>query len=129
MIDTMLKNEIRGLDKLFEHIPEGYTFHDAELEDVVWNMAKNELVVTYSCHFYLDGHVYFVTFHIIPEMNDFELHVSPHNPFTYGIDITRSNSSLSKYSFEADGSGPIVNCEDLWIEIKEGDPKEYFKED
>ena len=51
MIDTTLKNEIRGLDKLFEYIPEDYTFHDAELEDVVWNMEKNELVVTYSCHF------------------------------------------------------------------------------
>lgn len=129
MIDAALKNEIRGLDKLFENIPEDYTFHDAELEDVIWNMAKNELQLTYSCHFYLDGYVYYVTFHITPEMNDFDVNISPHNPFTYGITIERSDSQLSKYRFEADGSGPTLNCEDIWVEIAEADPKEYFKED
>lgn len=123
MIDATLKSEILGLDKLFELLPEDYTFHDAELENLVWNNAKNELAITYSCLLYRDDRKYLVTFHITPEKNDFVINISPHNPYTYGIDISRSDSSLSKFRFEADGAGPIVNCKNLWIDIKEAAPE------
>ena len=119
MIDASLRHEIKGSEELFKCIPENYNFHDAGLVSLNWNMEKEELTVVYSCYT-TSEHLYFVTFHIIPEMNDFEVYMSPHNPYTYGIDITRSDSPLSKYRFEADGSGPIVNCKDLWVEITEG---------
>ena len=126
MIDSSLRHKIKGLDELFMCLPENYNFHDDGLVSLNWNMEKEELTVVYSCYHRLDDtaseHLYFVTFHIIPEMNDFEIYMSPHNPYTYGIDITHSDSPLSAYRFEADGSGPIVNCKDLWIEVAEGEP-------
>lgn len=128
MIDPELRHEIKGLDELFKYIPEDYSFHDSELESVNWDMMKNKLTVVYSCHQWLDGHVYYVTFHIIPEMNDFAVYISPHISYTFGINITRSNSSISKYLFEADSAGPIVNCEDLWVEIEETDPEKIFED-
>lgn len=132
MIDSALRNEIKGLDELFKYLPEDYSFHDSELESVNWNMMKGELTVVYSCYHWLGTpvgkHVYYVTFHIKPEMNDFEVYISPHNSYTFGIEITKIESNMAKYRFDADGSGPILNCEDLWIEVKEGDPKEFFKE-
>lgn len=131
MIDPSLRHEIKGLDELFKYIPEDYSFHDSELESVNWDLMKGELTVVYSCAHWLSTpvgeHVYYVTFHIKPEMNDFEVYISPHNPYTDGIQITRlENMEFAKYHFRAECSGPIVNCEDLWVEIREVDPKAFF---
>lgn len=123
MIDRSLRHKIRGLDELFKLLSEDYNFHDAGLESVNWDASKEELTVVYLCCYTSAAseceHIYHVSFHLKPEMNDFEIFMSPHNPYTYGIDITRSDSFLSKYRFEADGAGPILNCQDIWIEIKE----------
>lgn len=122
MIDSSLRHKIKGLNELFKYLPEKYNFHDAGLVSLNWDAEKEELTVTYSCYYGItkdNQHLYLVTFHIIPEMNDFEIYMSPHNPYTYGIDVTLSDSTLSKYRFEADGSGPTVNCRDLWVEISE----------
>ena len=132
MIDPTLRYKIKGLDELFKYIPEDYSFHDSELEAINWDMMKGELTVVYSCYLWLNTpvgeRVYYVTFHIKPEMNDFEVYISPHNSYTYGIEISRIESDMAKYRFEAEGSGPILNCEDMWIEVREGDPKTFFGE-
>jgi len=123
MIDHSLRHKIRGLNELFKFLPEDYNFHDAGLESVNWDANKEELTVVYLCCHSVtadkEKHIYHVSFHLKPEMNDFEIYMSPHNPYTYGIDITHSYSFLSKYRFEADGAGPILNCQDIWIEIRE----------
>lgn len=124
MIVSTLRHKIKGLDELFKYLPKDYSFHDAGLVSLNWDMEKEELTVTYSCYHGIDKdnqHLYLVTFHLFPEMNDFEIYMSPHNPYTYGIDITYSDSMLSKYRFEADGSGPIVNCKNIWVEIRESE--------
>ncbi len=128
MIDPMLVDEIEGLDKLFEFLPQEYSFHDSELESVNWNAEQCELIAVYSCYSFLpEDEVYYVTFHIKPSMEDFEVFVSPHNPYTFGIDIVRSEDPRYKYIFKADCAGPCVNCDNIWIEIEKADPKEFFK--
>lgn len=122
MIDSSLRHKIKGLDELFKYLPENYNFHDDALVSLNWDQEKEELTAVYSSFWTSKqegDHTYLVAFHMKPEMNDFEIYVSPHNPYTYGIEISHSDSQLSKYRFEADGSGPIVNCMDMWIEIRE----------
>ena len=63
-------------------------------------------------------HVYYVTFHIKPAMNDFEIFISPHNTYTDEIEITKLESDWANYRFRAHCSGPVVDCEDLWVEEK-----------
>lgn len=48
MIDATLRGEIKGLDELLDIVHEDYTFHDAVLEHVEWDCAKQELSVEYS---------------------------------------------------------------------------------
>lgn len=128
MIDSSLRHEIKGLDELFKYIPEDYSFHDSELESVNWDMMQNKLTVVYSCHYGLNGHVYYVKFHIIPEMTDFTVYISPHISYTGGIEINKSDNEWSKYTFVAQGAGPEVNCKDLWVEIVETDPEKFFED-
>ncbi|MGN0232461.1 MAG: hypothetical protein ACI4A8_09680 [Muribaculaceae bacterium] len=95
-------------------------------------MMNNELTVVYSCY-HISGtpvgeYVYYVTFHIKPVMDDFEVYISPHNTYTDEIDITRLESDFAKYRFHAHGSGPVVDCEDLWVEVVEADPKTFFQD-
>ncbi len=127
MIDKTLRGKIKGLDELFKIVGEDYNFHDAELEHMEWDIDKRELTVTYGIWDIDGSNLHFVTWHLIPEMNDFDISISPHNPYTGGIDITNSESQMSKYKFEADCDGPIMDCEDIWVEIKEGDPKTFLK--
>lgn len=126
MIDSSLRHKIKGLNELFKYLPEDYNFHDDALVSLNWDQEKEVLTAVYSSYWTSKqegDHTYLVTFHMKPEMNDFEIYISPHNPYTYGINISRSNSMLSKYRFEADGSGPSVNCRDLWVEIREEEPQ------
>lgn len=118
MIDKTFINEISGLKELFALVPEDYSFHDAELKRAEWSHEDCELMVRYYCSYGLERPIY-VSFYLKPEMNDFALELSPHNPYTYGLEITRSESTLSKYHFVADGSGPDVNCTDIWIEVEQ----------
>lgn len=117
MIDSNYIDEIYGLRELLSLVPEEYSFHDAELETVKWSQQDCELVVRYFCHYGLEREIY-VTFHLKPEMNDFTIGLAPHNPYTYGLEISRSESPLSKYHFHADGSGPDVDCTDIRIETE-----------
>lgn len=117
MIDPTFVDEISGLGELFLLVPEEYSFHDAELESAEWSLLDCELVVRYFCCYGLDRQIY-VTFYLKPEMNDFTIELSPHNPYTYEIEISRSESQLSKYHFFADGSGPEVDCTDIRIETE-----------
>ena len=90
MIVSSLRHKIKGLDELFKYLPKNYNFHDAGLVSLNWDIEKEELTVTYSCYHGIDKdnqHLYLVTFHLIPEMNDFEIYMSPHNPYTNGIDL------------------------------------------
>ena len=54
MIDSALVKEVKGLEELFKYIPQDYSFHDSELEEVNWNMMNNELIVVYSCYLFSD---------------------------------------------------------------------------
>ena len=132
MIDSALVKEVKGLEELFKYIPQDYSFHDSELEEVNWNMMNNELIVVYSCYLFSDTpvgeHVYYVTFHIKPAMIDFEIFISPHNTYTDEIEITKLESDWANYRFRAHCSGPVVDCEDLWVEVREADPKTFFKD-
>ncbi len=129
MVDQSLINKIKGLKDLFKIVPEDYNFHDDELERVQWNMMKCELVITYSMHNYPPTRVWYVIWHIKPAMVDFEVNISPHNSYIYGIDITPSKMDFAKYRFFADGAGPIVECEDIWVEIEETDPEKFFSKE
>jgi hypothetical protein len=71
MIDDSLIDKIKGLKELFEIVPEDYNFHDDELERVIWDMMKCELIVTYSMHDYPPTQVWYVTWHIKPAMDNF----------------------------------------------------------
>ena len=117
MIDSNFINEISGLRELLTLVPEEYSFHDAELESAEWSLQNCELVVRYFCYYGLEKQMR-VTFYLKTEMNDFTIELSPHNPYTYGIEISRSESQLSKYHFFADGSGPEVDCTDIRIETE-----------
>lgn len=132
MIDPSLRHEIKGLDELFSIIIEDGNLHDYKLESLTWNNNKRELTLVYTNEMWVDPSIgktpHEIIFHIIPEWNSFKVDISPHDPFTYGIEIDRSDSQISKYRFEAEGSGPIVNCEDIWVEIKEGDSHNICKE-
>lgn len=92
MIDPTFVDEISGLRELFSLVPEEYSFHDAELESAEWSLLDCELVVRYFCCYGLDRQIY-VTFYLKPEMNDFTIELSPHNPYTYGIEISRVSRS------------------------------------
>lgn len=117
MIDPNFIDEISGLRELFSLVPEEYSFHDAELESAEWSHENCELVVRYLCYYGVERQIH-VTFYLKPEMNDFTIELSPHNPYTYGLEISRSESQLSKYHFFADGSGPEVDCTDIRIETE-----------
>ena len=129
MIHHSLIDKIKGLEELFKIVPEDYSFHDNELERVEWNMMKCELIVTYSMHNYPPTRVWYVTWHIKPAMEDFEVNIAPHNSYTNGIDITPSKTDFAKYRIFADGAGPIAECEDIWVEVEETDPKKFFGEE
>jgi len=117
MIDSNFIDDISGLRELLLLVPEEYSFHDAELESAEWSHQDCELVVRYFCFFGLKRQIR-VTFYLKPEMNDFTIELSPHNPYTYELEISRSESQLSKYHFRADGSGPEVDCTDIRIETE-----------
>ena len=129
MVDFSLIDKIKGLKELFKIVPDDYNFHDDELERVQWDMMKCELIVTYSMHDYPSTRVWYVTWHIKPAMDDFQVNIAPHNSYTYGIDITPSKLDIAKYRFFADGAGPIAECEDIWVEVEETDPKKFFGEE
>lgn len=129
MVDFSLVDKIKGLKELFKIVPDDYNFHDDELERVQWDMMKCELIVTYSMHDYAPTRVWYVTWHIKPAMDDFQVNIAPHNSYTYGIDITPSELDIAKYRFFADGAGPIVECEDIWVEVEETDPEKFFDEE
>lgn len=107
MIDPNFIDEIAGLRELFSLVPEEYSFHDAELESAEWSLQDCELVIRYFCYYGLERQIH-VTFYLKPEMNDFTIELSPHNPYTYGLEISRSESQLQPqiytfdYIFESD---------------------------
>ena len=101
MIDPNFINEIAGLRELFSLVPEEYSFHDAELESAEWSLQDCELAVRYFCYYGLERQIH-VTFYLKPEMNDFTIELSPHIPYTYGLEISRSESQLQPqiYTFD-----------------------------
>lgn len=46
MIVSTLRHKIKGLDELFKHLPKDYSFHDAGLVSLNWDVEKEELTVT-----------------------------------------------------------------------------------
>ena len=54
MIDSALVKEIKGLEELLKYIPQDYSFHDSELEEVCHGETAQNSMKSAS----LTGHIY-----------------------------------------------------------------------
>ena len=127
--DPEFKELVTGLDELFAviDVKDGYSFHDAELENFSWNVGE-DILIKFSVMWHEKN--YYMTWQITPDLADFTFYGAPYNPYVNEITIrqARTKRTPAVLNFYCEGCGLDVDFTAAKVEIHEipkGDYRKY----